>query len=684
MTLPFICCLLVHSQQEDQYLWLEEVDAPKALEWVETQNKLTFDDLKQHPDFQKIYDKNIEIFNSKEQIAFPSIRGEYVYNFWQDEQHVRGIWRRTTLKDYLADQPNWDILIDIDQLREEENEDWVYKWARGLAPDYEKFLVALSKGGGDAVVIREFNASTKSFVKEGFQLPEAKGGLSWVDENTVMVSTNFGEGTTTQSGYPRQVKLWTRDTDLKDATLLVEGDTTDVGVWGFADIQKEKTYQFVTQNKTFYTSQLYTIKDKKATPLELPEDATFVGIFQDQLLVELKSDWTLDGQTFPQGAVVSLPYEDFLKGDKKAYLIEAPSANASISSVRTSQNRVLISQTVNVQSELYTYEWKDNQWLKKKLEAPDFGTIYIGATSDDSDDFFFYFENFLYPRTQYTANAQTGKMRIIQSLPHFFDSKKFEVNQYWAKSKDGTKIPYFVVASKDLQYDGSNPTLLYSYGGYEVSLLPYYSGSLGTSWLEKGGVYVLANIRGGGEFGPKWHQAGLKENRQKVFDDFTAVAEHLIEKKITSPAHLGIQGGSNGGLLVGVAFTQRPDLYNAVVCGVPLLDMKRFNKLLAGASWMGEYGNPDIEEEWAYIQKYSPYHNLKKEEKYPKVFFFTSTRDDRVHPGHARKMVAKMQGLGHDVYYYENTEGGHAAASTKDQRAYKDALIFAYLLKQLK
>ena len=684
MALPFICCLFVHSQQEDQYLWLEEIDAPKALEWVEAQNKETFEDLTQHPNFEKLYQKNLEIFNSKEQIAFPTIRGEFVYNFWQDEKHVRGIWRRASLKNYLDEKPDWETLIDIDQLREKESEDWVYKWVRGLAPNYDKFLVALSRGGGDAVVIREFDVTTKSFVKDGFQLPEAKGSISWVDENTVMVSTSFGEETMTDSGYPRQVKVWKRETDLKDATLVVEGETSDVGVWGFTEIKKDKRYQFVTQNKTFYTSQIFAIQDDKALPLHLPEDATFTALFKGNLIIELKSDWTLDKQTFPQGAIVSIPYEDFLKGKTKAFLLDTPNENASISGVRTTENRVLISQTVNVKSELYTYEWKDNKWNKNKINAPDLGTIYIGSTSDNSDDFFFYFENFLYPRTQYTANAQTGEMRLIQSLPHFFDSDKFEVNQYWANSKDGTKIPYFVVAAKDVEYNGKNPTLMYSYGGYEVSLLPNYSGTLGTAWLEKGGVYVLANIRGGGEFGPKWHQAGLKENRQKVFDDFTAVAENLIEKKITSPQHLGIQGGSNGGLLVGVAFTQRPDLYKAVVCGVPLLDMKRFNKLLAGASWMSEYGNPDIEEEWAYIQKYSPYHNLKKDEKYPKVFFYTSTRDDRVHPAHARKMVAKMQEMGHDVYYYENTEGGHAAASTKDQRAHRDALIYTYLIKQLK
>jgi prolyl oligopeptidase len=525
--------------------------------------------------------------------------------------------------------------------------------------------------------------NTRSFVEGGFYIPESKGGVSWYDRNTLYVSSDFGEGTLTTSGYPRQVKRWQRGTTLESAELIFEGKTTDVIVSGGVMNRPDRKYVFAVRSVDFFNFEYYLYEGGRQVRLEIPPDARISNILQGQLVVNLKSDWVVGNKVFKQGSLVSMDYTSAIEGNYKPILIVEPDERSSIASVSSTENVLLVGRLTNVVSELYSYKYDNGRWRERKLNVPQMGAINIGSSDDKSDNFFFYYQNFLTPSSLYYANAAENTHRLIQSTPAYFDSAGLKVVQHEARSADGTMIPYFVVGRENMQLDGSNPTLLAAYGGFEVSRLPFYSGIVGNSWLEKGGVYVLANIRGGGEFGPSWHQAGLKENRQRVFDDFHAVAEDLIARGITSGRRLGIQGGSNGGLLVGVAFTQRPELYNAVVCQVPLLDMQRYNKLLAGASWMGEYGNPDVPEEWAFIKKYSPYHNLKKNLEYPVVFFTTSTRDDRVHPGHARKMVAKMIDMGYTVYYYENTEGGHAGASTNEQRAMSSALGYTYLHMKL-
>lgn len=676
MTAPFI-----YAQSHDPYLWLEEVENPKALEWVETWNKKSLDIISSQPGYTGLYEKNLKILNSTDRIAQPEILGNYVYNFWQDQQYQRGIWRRAELKNYLNGEPEWETLLNIDELSENDGIKWVYKGASGLYPDYNKFLVSLSKGGGDAVIIREFDVRTKSFVNNGFFLPEAKGGASWIDENTLMVSTDFGEGVTT-SGYPTQAKIWKRGTNLNDALEIFKGEENDMGIWGFSMITREKVYRMVMRRTSFYSGDYYFYENGKLIQPRLPEDIDFSTIFNGQVIFQLKSDWKVNNQTYSQGAVISINYDDLLSGKNNFDLLLHPDERSSVTQISQTKDRLLVNMLVNVKSELYSYRY-ENGWLKEKIEAPDFGNLTLGSTDEFSNTFFFNFQNFLEPNTLYFADAESGEISKVKSLPSWFPTENYKVQQFEAVSKDGTLIPYFVVHSKSMKTDGNNPTLLYAYGGFEVPQLPRFSAATGVSWLEKGGVYVLANLRGGGEFGPKWHQAGLKENRQLVFDDFYAVAEDLIAKKITSPQKLGIYGGSNGGLLVGVAFTQRPELYNAVVCAVPLLDMQRYNKLLAGASWMAEYGNPDIPEEWEFISKYSPYHNLREGKNYPEVFFTTSTRDDRVHPGHARKMVAKMNDQGYNIYYFENMEGGHAGASTNEQRARMSAQIYSYLQMKL-
>lgn len=675
---------LMRGQGVDPYQWLENVDDDKALEWVESMNESTLDVLKNVPQYSTIYERSLEINNSSERIPSPSVVGDYVYNFWQDGDHVRGIWRRIEKSSYVQGGEDWEILLDLDEMMESDGIKWVFKGAEGLYPDYERFIINLSKGGGDATIKREYDVNSKSFVEGGFELDESKGGANWLDINTLLVSVDFGEGTMTTSGYPNQVKIWKRGTNISEAKLVHEGNTSDVACWAYSSYREGKLIAGVYQMITFYTGKFYSYVNGEMIPLDLPEDSEFEGVMKNRALVSLKSAWTVGNETFLQGSIVSLNYQKLLEGEHDVNLVVKPDSKSSINSTSMTKNYLIINLLNNVKSELYRYSFDGENWSGMKLNAPELGSIITGSTDDNSDEFFYYYMNFLTPSTLYYANATEDEHIALQSLPDFFDASKYKVWQEEAKSKDGTMIPYFVVGPKDMKMEGRNPTLLYAYGGFEVSLIAFYSAAWGTSWLENGGTFVLANIRGGGEFGPAWHQAGLKEKRQTVYDDFHAVAADLSSRKITGPDHLGIMGGSNGGLLVGVAFTQRPDLYEAVVCAVPLLDMKRFNKLLAGASWMGEYGDPDIPEEWDYISKYSPYHNVLKDKDYPEVFFTTSTRDDRVHPGHARKMAAKMTDMGHKVYYYENTEGGHAGSSTNEQRAKKTALEFSYLLMKLK
>lgn len=674
----------IRAQEEtDPYLWLEEIEGEKALDWVEGQNNATLAVLKARPMFKETYEKALHILNSDERIAYPSIREKYIYNFWKDEKNERGIWRRTTVAEYLKPSPKWEILLDIDKLCEQEGEKWVYKGAEGLYPDHTRYIVYLSRGGGDATVAREFDADSKEFVKDGFYLPEAKGSVSWKDQDTVYVQTDFGEGSLTDSGYPRITKIWKRGTLLSEAKTIFEGEKTDVDARCYVINTPERRYDVINRAITFYTFHYYVIEDGKPLKIDIPDDSRLGGFFKNQMLVRLKSDWQTDKQTYKQGSLISIDYDKYLKGDRKFSVVAEPNERLNVVGFSNTKNLLLVNMLNNVKTELYKYRFENGVWQKEKVKAPGLGTFSVVSPDEQSDQYFLNYEDFLTPTGLYYVSDEQERTKA-KSLPAFFDSNNLEVIQFEAVSKDGTRIPYFLVKPEGLKSDGSNPTLLYGYGGFEISVLPFYFSTLGKAWLERGGVYALANIRGGGEFGPKWHKSALKENRQRCYDDFIAVAEDLIKRKITSPQHLGIMGGSNGGLLVGAVFTQRPELFNAVVCWVPLLDMKRYNKFLAGASWMAEYGNPDIPDEWAYIRKYSPYQNVSPDKEYPQVFFYTSTKDDRVHPGHARKMVAKMEDMGHKVYYYENTEGGHAAAATNRQRALKEALTYTYLWMQLK
>ena len=675
----------VANAQQDPYLWLEDVMGDKAIAWVKEQNVKSQKEIEARPEFAPIRDKVLDVVNSRERIPGVQKRGNWYYNFWQDRANVRGIWRRTTLEEYRKAEPKWETVLDLDQLAMDEKDNWVWRGSNCLFPDFNKCMISLSRGGADAVVIREWDMASKSFVKDGFQLKEAKGSVDWIDADTLFVQTDFGPGSQTKSGYPRVVKAWKRGTLIEAAKTVYEGTADDISVTASQTEQKGyPTRQFIRRGVTFFTSETFLIEGAKQTKIDVPADATF-SQWRDWMSVRLKSAWTVGGVTYKQGSLIAMPFDKFLKGERNFDVLFEGGERKSLAGFTVTKNFVILNELDNVKNKLFELAYKDAKWSRRAISMPGLGSVGASAIdADDSDAYFVTMTDYLTPSTLFLANGGTDVREKLKSLPAFFDATPYKVEQFEVASKDGEKIPYFVIMGKDTKLDGKNPTLLYGYGGFEVSQLPGYSGGIGNGWLAQGGVYVVANIRGGGEFGPRWHQAGLKANRQKVFDDFIGVAEDLIKRNITAPRHLAISGGSNGGLLVGAVMVQRPDLFRAVLCSVPLLDMQRYHKLLAGASWVAEYGNPDEPKEWEYISKYSPYQNVNAGVKMPRVLFMTSTRDDRVHPGHARKMMARMKEQGHDVLYYENIEGGHSASANNAQLAYRTALQYAFLLGELK
>ena len=669
----------------DPFLWLEDVGGDRALGWVRARNADSEKVLTTDARFGALQQKLLAILDSTARIPYVSKHGEHYYNLWQDAQNPRGLWRRTTLAEYRKDAPQWEVVLDLDALGKQEGENWVWKSASWLLPERTHVLLSLSRGGADATVVREFDVTRKQFVSDGFVLPESKNSIAWRDRDSVYVGTDFGPGSMTSSGYPRIVKLWTRGTPLASAKTIAEGKAEDVFSYGYRDQTKGYQRDFVYRGVTFYTNELFLLREGQQVKIDKPDSAN-ASVHHDWLLLELREPWTVGGNTFAAGSLLASKLEAFLAGERRFDVLFAPTERSSLAGWSPTKNHLLLSVLDNVRSRVFVLTHGKDGWQREPLPGlPEFGTVSAGAVDEEeSDDYFLTVTDYLTPTSLLLGSIGKGKAERLKSLPAFFDASGLVVEQREALSQDGTRVPYFLIAKKDCKRDGSNPTLLYGYGGFEVSLTPSYSATVGVSWLEQGGVYAVANIRGGGEFGPSWHQAALKQNRNKCYEDFAAVAKDLIAQKLCSPAHLGIQGGSNGGLLMGNMTVMYPELFGAVVCQVPLLDMLRYHKLLAGASWMGEYGNPDEPTEAKWLQRYSPYHNVKTGTKYPKVLFTTSTRDDRVHPGHARKMMARMQEQGHDVLYYENIEGGHGGAADNKQAAFMSALAWVFLYRTLR
>lgn len=679
---------------EDPYLWLEEVESEEAIGWVKQKNENSLGILQSDPLYETIEKEMAAIILAEDRLATPFFIGDQVYNFWQDKVHVRGILRKTTLSSYKTNRPRWETVIDLDQLAKSEKSNWVWRGISCYELNTKYCLVRLSDGGKDAITVREFDLEAKSFVENGFYLPEGKHRANWLNPKTLLLGYALGEENLTESGYANSARLWKRGENPENARVLLRGERSDVSVWAFTDRQGDELIPFVGVSKDFFNSDFYFLRtsdDAKNTAekMSIPRRFRYQGLHQDRIILSINEGWKLGRKSFPQGALLALP----LTGEpgsrswdgKSVEVLFEPGPRESLSSVTAGRETLFVLVLNNISSELFSYKFKDGQWSSEKMALPELGALRFVTYSQETQDLLIQYQSHLTPMSYYWTNESSLKnISMIKSLPARFNSEAFEVSQKEVKSRDGTKIPYFLIKDKNTKMNGKNPTVLYGYGGFQVSLGPHYSGAVGKSWLERGGVYVVANIRGGGEFGPAWHEAALKENRQKAFDDFIAVAEDLIASQITSPDHLGISGGSNGGLLVGAVMTQRPELFRAVSCSVPLLDMLRYHLLLAGASWVGEYGDPEDPKMREVILRYSPYQNLKPDVEYPSVFFSTSTKDDRVHPGHARKMAARMEEYGHNFLYFENIDGGHGGAANLNEAVVRNALIWTYFNQELR
>lgn len=689
LILPSAALLLAAAApaSDDPYLWLEEVEGQRALDQVKTWNKATEDLLTRSPNLERNRARALAILDDEQQIAAPAaVLGDYVTNLWRDAKNPRGIWRISPITAYAAGKPEWRALIDVDALGKQEGKSWVWHGADCLAPEYSRCLVSLSPGGTDADVVREFDLRTASFVKGGFTVPEAKSNVAWLDAERLLVGTDYGPESLTTSGYPRIVKIWTRGTPLAEAKTVFSGEKADVSATPFSAMDGDTRWSFVTRGKTFWTNELSLLApDGRLVKTPLPETADFRDVIGGRLIAFLNAAVG----SIPAGSVVAYSLADIAAGrDAALELVMSPRKSQAIEEVSASDNVLWIKALDDVSGKLFALTREGNgRWTRKAMPLAANSTIHLAGTSGKRDMVFATVEGMLTPPSLYAVTT-TGAPSPLQSLPAKFDAKAFQVEQRFAASRDGTRVPYFVVRKKGAK--GSVPAFIHAYGGFRAAQTPgyltgqpYRAGPLGLFWVEEGNAYVLANIRGGGEYGPAWHEAALRENRQKSFDDLHAVAEDLIRTRISSKGHIGISGRSNGGVLTGAAINQRPDLYSAAIIGSPLFDMKRYSHLLAGASWIDEYGDPDKPEDWAFMSKYSPYQNLKKGVKYPAVFFYSSTKDDRVHPGHARKAAARLAEYGNRFYFHEYLEGGHSVGADNAEDAKRAALLLAYLNREL-
>jgi prolyl oligopeptidase len=676
------------TDTSDPYIWLEDVYGAKPMAWVHAHNAKTQAVLEADPRYQQYYNESLVIAQAEDRIPSGSFIGGKIYNFWQDANHVRGIWRRTSIEDYATGHPTWETVLDLDALAAAEKANWVWKGAQCARPAERRCLINLSDGGEDAVTIREFDLGTKDFVKDGFVLPKGKQDVSWQDENTLLVSREWVPGQLTKSGYAYVVKRLKRGQPLSAATHLFSGTKADVSA-GAGVLRDERGHvlPIIVEGTDFFHSKNFLIGPKGNRPIGIPAKAQLVDMVDGRVIIQTQEQWkpAAAAKPFPAGSLLSVNYADLRANPAhlKPVLIYTPGPREALESATAARDVLLVSTLDNVRGRTLLFTPTKTGWKRQAMELPDNATIGVVSANSKDNQALIGVTSFLVPPSLWLADATTGQAHEIMSQPPKFDASNLVVEQKQATSTDGTKIPYFIVHRKDMPLNGDTPTLLYAYGGFEVSMTPTYSATTGKLWLEHGGAYVLANIRGGGEFGPKWHEAGLNVHRQIIYDDFAAVAKDLIATKVTSPRRLGIMGGSNGGLLMGVEFTEHPELWNAVVIDVPLLDMIRISKIAAGASWEGEYGSVDDPAVRAFWEKISPYQNLRKDGKYPEPFIFTTTKDDRVGPQHARKFAARMEEMGLPFYYYEETEGGHSSGANLKQQAHTNALQMVYLTRKL-
>ncbi|NDY89574.1 prolyl oligopeptidase family serine peptidase [Ideonella livida] len=691
---------------EDPWQWLEALDAPESLDWVRQRNAACRQALAQDEAFATRRAALQAVLDDQARIPAVARCGDWVYNFWRDAAHPRGLWRRAPVGEHLqAADPDWQLLLDLDALAAQEGEPWVWHGALRCGPGSERALVELSRGGADAAVLREFDMASRQFLPQGFQLPEAKSRVVWLDEDRVLVATDTGPGSLTDSGYPRQIRCWTRGTPLDQAPCWLAADPQDVAAHAWVDHGAQPPRVVLGSAPAFFTTREHLWHDGQARPVDKPESAG-LGFWHGWLLLHLREDWSVAGRQWSAGSLLAAPVEDYLAGRRDGLqALFQPSPTCALQTwAGTAQRLVLtLSDQVTHRAEML---WPADPgpadaaplpWQRLALPLPEGGTLALQPLYDPQLAHDPWAETLLVTATGFltperllaldldavAAGQGDAALRPLRARPAHFDADGLSVHQAHARSADGTAVPYFVIGPAWDPAGDDRPCLLYGYGGFEVSLEPWYLGGTGRAWLSQGGRLVVANIRGGGEFGPAWHQAALRGQRQRAYDDFIAVAEDLRRRGLAAPGRLGIQGGSNGGLLVGAVMVQRPDLFDAVVCQVPLLDMKRYHRLLAGASWMSEYGDPDDPADWAYLSRLSPYHNLRPGVRYPPLLLVTSTRDDRVHPAHARKMAARMLSLGQPVLYHELMEGGHGGGADNAQIADRQALEYGFLLRVL-
>ncbi|WP_203913923.1 prolyl oligopeptidase family serine peptidase [Rhizocola hellebori] len=661
----------------DEFAWLEDVDSVAALEWVRQRNAETLAALAGTPSFLELQSGIRQVYDSDARIPYPTWRGDYFYSFWQDESNPRGLWRRATLAEYRKPDPQWEVLLDVDALAAQEDVSWAWNSAAVQRPHYERALISLSRGGADAAVVREFDLRSKGFVADGFTLPEAKSRVSWIDDDHIFVGTDFSAGTLTSSGYPRVVKRWRRGTALSEAQTIFSGELGDVSVEATHHATPGYERSFVRRFVDFFNAESYLLDaGDQLIRLDLPTDAVWEA-HHEWLLVRLRTAWQVAGFDYPAGALLVTGFEEFLGGSREFTVLYRPQDNSALKAWAWTKQHLIVGLLVDVASRLEVYTPTAAGWQRRPLDGvPDLGHSWIADTEPETtDSYLVACDGYLEPPTLRLGQID-GATEEIKRGPSFFATDAMTTRQFFATSDDGTKVPYFVVGA---QSAAPGRVLMTGYGGFAQAKTPEYDGSLGRGWLARGGTYVVANIRGGGEYGPRWHHAALRELRPRAFEDFAAVAQDLVQRGITTPSQLGIFGRSNGGLLMGAMLTRYPEKFGAIAIGVPLLDMRRYHRLLAGASWMAEYGDPDNAEDWAYLRTFSPYHLVSRGQPYPPVLLFTSTRDDRVHPGHARKMAARLKSFGYDVTYYENVEGGHASASDNKQKAFMTALRLDFL-----
>jgi prolyl oligopeptidase len=671
----------------DPFVWLEDVDGSRAMDWVRAENAKTVGVLEQDARYATLYAQALAIAQSRDRLPTPAFIGGSVYNFWQDAAHVRGIWRRTTLPDYRNAEPAWSTVLDLDALAAAEHANWFWHGADCLRPEERRCLVSLSDGGEDAATVREFDLAAGAFVPGGFALAKSKQNVAWLGADELLVARDWGPGTMTASGYPFVVKALRRGQPLAEARELFRGTPADVAV-ELATLTDGDGHRatLLVRGRTFFEFEFYLVGAAGPVRLGLPAKAELKDLVAGRLLVSLNEDWAVNGARFGHGALVSIELAAAAADPAhlRPTLVYAPGPRASLGEVAATRSRLIVTRYENVRGRAAVdTPTAGGGWSQQPLAVPDMASVDVASTDSRSDQAFLTVRSFLAPSTLWLADAARGSLVKVKELPAQFDASTHEVEQHAATSKDGTRIPYFIIHPKRMALDGRNPTILYAYGGFQVAETPFYGATTGKLWLERGGTYVVANIRGGGEFGPSWHEAGLKTHRQRIYDDFAAVARDLIRRKITSPRRLGIEGGSNGGLLMGVELTQHPELWNAVDIQVPLLDMLRFEQIAAGASWVGEYGSVSVPAERAFLASISPYHNLKAGVRYPPPFVWTTTRDDRVGPQHARKFAARLAALGIPYFYYEVIEGGHAAGANLAEKAHTAALEMTYFARQL-